>query len=182
MKRLILIISASLLALAASAQGEKVTTPNYALAERFSAKHVNSMVFSTQMRPQWFRDSDRFWYSWKTSEGTRYWIVDPAAGNKTEVFDMDKLAMELTEIVKDPFDAKHIPFEKLKLVDDKYFTFDIKSTADTKDEKDSTKTVKKVFHFKYDIASRSMSQVKEKKDRYPRFAAVSTARLPGVCG
>ncbi len=180
MKRLISIISASLLALAASAQGEKVTTPNYALAERFSAKHVNNMVFSTQMRPQWFRDSDKFWYSWKTSEGTRYWIVDPVAGKKTEIFDMDKLAMELTEIVRDPFDARHIPFDKLQLKDDKYFTFDIKSTADTKDKKDSTKTVKKVFHFKYDIATRKLEETGEHKNPYPRFAAVSPDGMTGV--
>ncbi len=180
MKRLIIAISASLLALAAAAQGEKVTTPNYALAERFSAKHVNNMVFSTQMRPQWFRDSDKFWYSWKTSDGTRYWIVDPVAGRKTEIFDMDKLAMELTEIVKDPFDAKHIPFEKLKLKDDRYFTFDIRSTADTKDKKDSTKTVKKVFHFKYDIASRKLEETEEYKNPYPRFASVSPDGLTGV--
>ena len=83
----------------------RVTTPNYALAERFSAKAVNNMVFSTQIVPNWFRDSDKFWYSWKTSDGTKYYIVDPAAGTKTELFDMDKLAMQLTEIVKDPFDA-----------------------------------------------------------------------------
>ncbi len=180
MKRLILTISASLLVLASFAQGEKVTTPNYALAERFSAKHVNSMVFSTQMRPQWFRDSDRFWYSWKTSDGTRYWIADPAAGTKTEIFDMDRLAMELTEIVKDPFDAKHIPFEKLKLNEDKYFTFDIKSTADIKDKKDSTKTVKKVYHFKYDIVTRKLEETEEYKNPYPRFAAVSPDGMTGV--
>ncbi len=180
MKRLILIISASLLALASAAQGEKVTTPNYDLAERFSAKHVNNMVFSTQIRPQWFRDSDRFWYSWKTSDGTKYWIVDPAAGKKTEIFDMDKLAMQLTEIVKDPFDAKHIPFDKLRLKDDKYFTFDIKSTADTKDKKDSTKTVKKVFHFKYDIAAGKLEEVEEYKNPYPRFASVSPDGQVGV--
>ncbi len=180
MKRLLLTISASLLALSALAQGEKVTTPNYALAERFSAKDVDKMVFSTQMRPQWFRDSDRFWYSWKTSEGTRYWMVDPATGKKTEIFDMDKLAMQLTEIVKDPFDARHIPFSGLELKDDSYFLFDIRSTADTKDKKDSTKTVKKVFHFKYDIASKSLVQVEEKEDRYPRFASVSPDGLTGV--
>ncbi len=180
MKKLLIIISASLLAIAAAAQGDKVTTPNYALAERFSAKHVNNMVFSTQMRPQWFRDSDRFWYSWKTSDGTRYWIVDPAAGRKTEIFDMDKLAMELTEIVKDPFDAKHIPFSKLELKDDKYFTFDIKSTLDVKDKKDSTKTVKKVYHFKYDIATRKLEETEEYKNPYPRFAAVSPDGMTGV--
>ncbi len=173
-------LAAATMALVAAAQSEKVTEPNYALAERFSEKDVNNMVFSTRVTPNWFRDSDKFWYSWKTSEGTRYWIVDPATGKRSEVFDMDKLAMELTEIVKDPFDAKHIPINALKLKDDKYFLFDIRSTADTKDEKDSTKTVKKVFHFKYDIASRKLEEVKEQKSKYPAFANVSPDGLNGL--
>ncbi len=180
MKKLILTLAVAFLALAAAAQGEKVTTPNYALAERFSAKAVNNMVFSTQMRPQWFRDSDKFWYSWKTSEGVRYWMVDPATGKKTEIFDMDKLAMQLTEIVKDPYDARHIPMQGLELKDDKYFLFNIRSTADTKDEKDSTKTVKKVFYFKYDIASKKLEEVKKEKNKYPRFVNVSPDGLTGV--
>lgn len=32
-----------------------------------------------------------------------------AAGTKKEAFDMEKLAMEVTSIVKDPFDAQHLP-------------------------------------------------------------------------
>ncbi len=180
MKKIILTLSVAVLSIAAMAQGEKVVEPNYALAERFSAKRVNNMVFSTQIRPQWFRDSEKFWYSWRTAEGTRYWIVDPASGTKSELFDMEKLAMQLTEIVRDPFDAQHIPFQNLKLKDDRYFLFDIRSTVDTKDKKDSTKTVKKVFHFKYDIASKSLVEVDEQKKLYPRFASVSPDGLTGV--
>lgn len=58
-------------------------------------------------------------------------------GTKRQIFDNATLAAQLTEIVKDPFDAQNIPIQKLKLVDDKKFTFEIKSTAevDTKDEK-----------------------------------------------
>ncbi|MBQ6576987.1 MAG: S9 family peptidase [Bacteroidales bacterium] len=176
-----LLLFAGFSAAAQDKDDRRVTTPNYALAERFSAKAVNNMVFSTQIVPNWFRDSDKFWYSWKTSDGTKYYIVDPAAGTKTELFDMDKLAMQLTEIVKDPFDAKHIPITDLKLKEDKYFQFDIRSTADTKDEDDSTKTVKKVFHFKYDISSKELTVVDKKpKDKYPRFASVSPDGMTGV--
>jgi hypothetical protein len=187
MKRIPAITTALLLIFAGSSlhaqekTDNRVTTPNYALAERFSAKAVNNMVFSTQIVPNWFRDSDKFWYSWKTSDGTKYYIVDPAVGTKSEIFDMDRLAMQLTEIVKDPFDAKHIPFTDLKLKEDKYFLFDIRSTADTKDEEDSTKTVKKVFHFKYDISSKELTVVDKKpKEKYPRFASVSPDGMIGV--
>ena len=182
MKRVITAILAAAAALALNAQDNHVRTPNYELASRFSTKKTQKMVFSTQMTPNWFRSGDKFWYTWKTSEGSRYYMVDPAAGRKTEIFDMDRLAMELTEIVHDPFDAKHIPLAKLKLKDDKAFTFDITSTKDTRDKKDSTKTVKKVYHFSYDIATRKLSEVEEeeKKDEMPRWALISPDGTMGI--
>ena len=168
-------------------------TPNYALAERFSAKKVNQMVFSTQIRPNWFRDSDRFWYEWKTSDGSRWWVVDPVKGTKKEVFDLDRLAMELTTIIKDPFDAKHIPFQNLKLKDDKVFTFQITSTQDRVEKPDTTankknaKPVKKgkqIFYFEYDFASGKLTDVTEreqdKKRIYPGWASVSPDGTLGV--
>ena len=182
MKRTILIGAALLLALAAAGQ-EKVTKANYALAERFSAKRVNNMVFSTRVQPRWFKEGDRFWYEWQSPKGTNYYIVDPVKGTKTEVFDLERLAMELTEIVKDPFDAQHIPITGLKLKDDKVFTFDIRSTQDKPAEPDSTKAKKgggraggprgaaagkpekKVFHFEYDFASRTLKDVTEQKEK-----------------
>jgi dipeptidyl aminopeptidase/acylaminoacyl peptidase len=201
MKRTLLIGAALLLAIAAAGQ-EKVTKANYALAERFSAKRVNNMVFSTRVQPRWFKEGDRFWYEWQSPKGTNYYIVDPVKGTKTEVFDLERLAMELTEIVKDPFDAQHIPITGLKLKDDKVFTFDIRSTQDKPAEPDSTKAKKgggraggprgaaagkpekKVFHFEYDYASRTLKDVTEQKEKeeqkYPMWASVSPDGTMGV--
>ena len=98
MKKLFTAVALVLCVAAASAQ-----EANYGQAARFSQKRIRQMVHSTRIRPNWFRDSDRFWYSWTTADGTRYYIVDPATGSKTEVFDMDRLARELTEITRDPY-------------------------------------------------------------------------------
>lgn len=164
------------------AEPNKVVRANYELAERFSAKRVTNMVYSTRINPRWFKGDDRFWYDWKTSEGTKYFIVDPLKGTKKEVFDMDRLAMDLTSIVKDPFDAQHIPFQSLKLVDDKAFTFDIQSSAE---ETDSTKFKdgkpgKKVFHFRYDIDGKKLTEVPEKAKLYPEWANVSPDGTIGI--
>lgn len=105
MKRTILIFAALLLCGSAFAQQE----PNYELAARFSQKQIAAMVFSTSVTPNWFRDSDRFWYSWQTPEGTSYYLVDPATGQKKPLFNMERLAMEVTLATKDPFDAQHLP-------------------------------------------------------------------------
>ena len=194
MKKVLTFGAALLLSLVA--MGQERQHANYALAERFSAKKVNQMVFSTRVQPRWFKEGDRFWYEWQSPKGTRYYVVDPAKGTKTEIFDMEKLAMQLTEIVKDPFDAQHIPITGLKLKDDKFFTFDISSTQDKVEKPDTTKAgkgkkpaapkkpEKKVFHFEYDFASGALKDVTEEKEnevkKYPSFASISPDGTVGV--
>ena len=94
---------------------QAVTKANYDLAERFSPKKVNRHVFSTSVDVNWFKNSDKFWYKYKTTSGERYYIVDPATGSKREIWEMGELASQITEIIKDPFDALHLPITNLKL-------------------------------------------------------------------
>ena len=184
MKTLKIILAASALLAGAAAFAQQA--PDYEAAARFSQKAIARMVFSTTVTPNWFRDSDRFWYSYKTPAGTRYYIVDPATGSKTEAFDMEKLAMEVTSIVRDPFDAAHLPLTGLELKDDKVFRFDVRSTLDVPDttalKKDpkSKKTVKKVYHFEYDIATKKLSEYKPEEREYPSWASVSPDGQTGV--
>ncbi len=160
------------------AQQTPVSKANYDLAARFSPKKVNKLVFSTAVTPNWFKNSDKFWYVWQTPQGTFYYIADPSTGIKKPVFDNAKLAAELTEIVKDPFDAQNIPITRLKLVDDRKFTFEIKSTLDVevKDEKTGKpKKEKKTHGFEYDIATNKLTEVKDYKSPkpYPSWGNVS---------
>ena len=199
MKRTCIIVSAALLAVSFSSgkaaagpfsdrhaegtQEQTVPRPNYALAERFSQKKISQMVFSTAVRPNWFRDSDRFWYSWKTPDGTKYYIVDARTGKKQEIFDMDRLAMQITQTVRDPFDAQHLPIEDMELKDDKKFTFSIKSTVDETDSSRIEKyEKKKVFTFEYEISSGKLSDItgNEEPDRYPLWANVSPDGKTGI--
>jgi dipeptidyl aminopeptidase/acylaminoacyl peptidase len=182
MKRIFVLLLALLTAI--SAQGTKgpKQQPNYDLASQFSAKRISQMVFSTELSPNWFRDSDKFWYAWKTPAGTQYWIVDPETGSRTQAFDMEKLAMEITAITRDPFDAQHLPIEGLKLKDDKFFRFDIKGTQevpDTLSKKPDAKT-KKVFHFQYELATGKLSEYKPEKREYPMWANISPDGEVGV--
>lgn len=133
---------------------------NYELAERFSPKKINTMVHSTIVTPNWFKDSDKFWYYWKDTNGEHYYIVNPQNGRQEEIFDMEELAMQLTEITKDPMDAQHIPIEDLRLEKDKYFRFRICSQKDT-------------FHFKYDYQTKELSQTTKPADKYPAWASIS---------
>lgn len=94
-----------------------VRTANYALEARFLPASVNKLVFDLSVTPRWFTQSDKFWYSYRTSEGTRYYVVDPIKKSKTPLWDNAKIAAELSVLTNFPYDAQHLPIKRLKLVD-----------------------------------------------------------------
>ena len=38
---------------------------------------LHRLVFDTEVKPHWFTHSDRFWFSYKTTKGTGYYLVQP---------------------------------------------------------------------------------------------------------
>lgn len=185
-RKLVCAAALTLLAVSGMAQSRQermVRTPNYELAERFSAKRIGQMVFSTSVRPVWFRNGDKFLYAWKTSDGTQYYIADPKAGKTEPVFDMDKLAMQITEIMRDPFDAKHLPISNISIdpENDGILKFDIKSTKEKTDTTGKATGEKRTYHFRYEIAGKKLTyDTADKKEKYPDWANVSPDGLTGV--
>ena len=115
------------------AQQTPATKANYQLAARFSPKKLAKMIFSTQVDPHWLKKSDRFWYMYETTEGKKWYIVDPAKGERKPMFDNDKMAAAISRIVKDPFDAKHLGLDSLKFIkDENWIQFEVKSTQDVR--------------------------------------------------
>lgn len=185
-RKLVCAAALTLLAVSGMAQSRQermVRTPNYELAERFSAKRIGQMVFSTSVRPVWFRNGDKFLYAWKTSDETQYYIADPKAGKTEPVFDMDKLAMQITEIMRDPFDAKHLPISNISIdpENDGILKFDIKSTKEKTDTTGKATGEKLTYHFRYEIAGKKLTyDTADKKEKYPDWANVSPDGLTGV--
>lgn len=185
-KKLVCAAALTLLAVSGMAQSRQermVRTPNYELAERFSAKRIGQMVFSTSVRPVWFRNGDKFLYAWKTSDGTQYYVADPKAGKTEPVFDMDRLAMQITEIMRDPFDAKHLPISNISIdpENDGILKFDIKSTKEETDTTGKATGEKLTYHFRYEIAGKKLTyDTADKKEKYPDWANVSPDGLTGV--
>ncbi|HKW88089.1 MAG TPA: DPP IV N-terminal domain-containing protein [Candidatus Acidoferrales bacterium] len=109
----------------------KPVRPNYDLAARFVPSQVDKLVFDTSVTPHWFELSDRFWYSYETTDGTRWWVVDPARRTKTPLFDNAKLATQLSTLTNFPYDAQHLPLRELKLAkQDTVLQFYIEVTKD----------------------------------------------------
>ena len=100
-----------------SADAAARVVPNYALEERFLPEAVNKLVFDLAVTPHWFSESDRFWYSYQTTEGMRYYVVDPLKRAKNPLWDNAKVAAELSRLTNFPYDAQHLPIKRLKLVE-----------------------------------------------------------------
>ncbi|MEH3115655.1 S9 family peptidase [Pedobacter terrae] len=138
---------------------------NYQLASRFSPNKLKKMVYSTAVDPHWLKLSNRFWYTFESPKGKFWYLVDPATKSKKLMFDNAKLAAAITLIVRDPFDAEHLPLENLKFAaDEKSISFEVKSTIeelkkDRKDKKAADSMQKKIFSFKYELASAKLTEV-----------------------
>ena len=155
----------------------EASKPNYELAERFSPTKVRRVVPQTEVRPNWFKNSNKFWYSWKSIDGTNYYIVDPATGKQSELWSMAELAEKVTLATNYPFDAQHTPVENIELKDDKYVLFDIAPVKVMVENNDyapkNDKGEPLTFHFKWDIATRSLEKIEEREARIPEWANVS---------
>ncbi len=101
---------------AAPASPAPIHTPNYALEARFLPANMNKLVFDLSVTPRWFTLSDKFWYSYRTSEGTHYYIVDPIKKSKSLLWNNSKIAAALSVLTNFPYDAQHLPVKRLKLV------------------------------------------------------------------
>ena len=176
---------------AASTEG-----PNYRLAGRFAPYKIQELIHSTSVQPNWIENSERFWYSWETNDGRSYHLVDPQAGTKTEIFDNDRIAAELTRITLDPWDGKHLPIRRIRFIDENTLQFEVESSQDEEQGEDEEleeqerdqeqdqeeeeregqdSTDKKVFHFEYDVSTRTLRELNnfESPDNHPSWASVS---------
>ena len=154
---------------------------NYNLAARFAPKKLDKMIFSLAVDPHWLKQSNKFWYTYETSEGKQWIIVDPVKLEKKAMFDKDKLAAELTKIVKDPFDGQHLPIDSLKFIkDENWIQFEVKSSIDINKGDSIPKNgkpekVKKVFYFEYNLLTNQLNELVglKKPKKKPNWANIA---------
>jgi dipeptidyl-peptidase-4 len=182
-------------------------SPNYRLAAKFSPDNLAKLVHSTNVEPHWLKNGNRFWYQYKTTSGSNYYLVDADQRSKTKLFDNEKMAKWLTEITKDPYDAQHLPkfdfkfvenetairfritsteeveaVEKDEKLDKKKDEVEKDSTAVKKDKKKKPKMEKKVYHLEYKLGDNKLTIIDNKKEdeklkRWPNIAPDSSIVL-----
>ncbi|MCP4726996.1 MAG: prolyl oligopeptidase family serine peptidase [bacterium] len=101
---------------------------NFELAERFTTDNLEKMAGSTSIRPGWLENSDKFWYSYKTGNGTNFYIVDPARKTKDLLFDREYMASQLTSMTNKPYNSLDLDIEDIKFFDNNAaFSFTVDS-------------------------------------------------------
>lgn len=156
-----------------------ITKSNYQAAERFTPGKVRQMVYSTSVRPNWLEKSNRFWYTYTTAEGTRWYLVDPDRGSRRPLFDPDRMAAELTRILKDPYDAQHLPISNIRFTaDENAFRFTVASKVEEEEELNrttgETKKQKKKYVFEYDINNNKLTHLEGYKTKQlPSWGSIS---------
>jgi dipeptidyl aminopeptidase/acylaminoacyl peptidase len=176
-------------------QNQPIDKANYDLAAKFSTNRMRKMVFSTSVDPHWLKNSIRFWYSYETSDGRTYYIVDPIKKTKSPLFDNVKMAADISRLTLDPFDAQNIPIKNLKFLDNEdVIRFEIQSTLIDEDKKDDDEDdmtenknkkggkgtndkpkKKKTWYFEYNIKTATLTKLddyKKPKDNHP-WASIS---------
>lgn len=184
MRKFMLLSVCMLFAFATVAQQTPVTKANYSLAARFSPKKLGKMIFSTNVDPHWLKNSNKFWYMYETTEGKKWFIVDPVKGEKKVLFDNADLAAKITRVVKDPFDAQNLGLDSMRFVrDENWIQFEVKSTQDEA-KKDTAATgrsgaaaaaTKKVFYFEYNLTTGELVELPDfkKPKRKPIWANIA---------
>ena len=92
--------------------------PNFKLADKWSnLRAMNLGDNSLSCLPTFINNTDKFWYSFTTDEGTKYYLVDPEKKKLSLLFDPQKVAMQLNEESREIFNDKklnlsHIKFNK----------------------------------------------------------------------
>jgi dipeptidyl-peptidase 4 len=170
----------------------RVMGANWLQAARFAPYKMSKLTYSTSVNPRWIGGTDRFWYQWDNSDGTVYYVVDPAQGTKRPIFDNDRIAAELTRITRDPWDGQHLPIRNIEFVDESTLRFEVESSQDEEipDEEAEVgeqqeeeerraprrpRTRKKVFYFEYDVNSRTLRELEdwEEPRSHPGWAGIS---------
>ena len=117
---LLSIVSTVLLLLAPAAQAQEVSEriplnkANYKQANKFSSSFLRKFTYDSSVSASWIPDSETLWYAFRTSEGRRYWLVDPVAKTKVPLFDHELLAALLSEACKMPIDEEAISLSSVK--------------------------------------------------------------------
>jgi len=157
------------------AQTTAIQKANYELPARYTPNKMKKLVFSTRVDAHWLKHSDRFWYIYETSDGKTFTLVDPAKKTKTPIFDNIRMAAQLTQLTKDPYDAEHLPIDTIKFIkNDRIIYFKVKKNQDVIDAENRKQ--KQAGKTEEDKEDRKKGKEKEEEEEEEEKSQVEKAK------
>ncbi len=108
---------ALLAALAVMAGASAPAQANWELVNRYTTDYLRPSIYSLSLTPSFIQDTDEFWYAWRSSDGFRYWRVNPDKRTKRPLVDSVKLAAQLSEVSRKPYDTSNLDLQQISFVD-----------------------------------------------------------------
>lgn len=96
------------------AQSFSITEDDYARAERALSQYSSALVLNDYIQLNWL-SGDRLWYRNESLNGVDYVLVDPTRGSKTHLFDHEKLADQLSELMDSTLSPTSLRFSRVKV-------------------------------------------------------------------
>ena len=96
-----------------------------ATAERFLVSNMWEAVPARDVKPEFIAGTDRFWYVFKTTKATDYYLVTPSKKSVQHLFDKREFVAALTKITGKPYDERHLKLFPRFADDGKSFMLDI---------------------------------------------------------
>lgn len=124
------------------------TKANYRLAERFRKLEAAPIYkLSTRVSPTFINETDCFYYNFTTSEGTRYYYVNPSKREHRLLFDNKELLSKVASYTRRSYNDKEPGLYFSFLKDNKTIEFSMDS-----------------YDFHYNIFTKELKTVEKQKD------------------
>lgn len=132
---------------------------DFKAAERFLDINLAPKLGDLELVPTWLENQDVFWYTYKTSAGRNWYLVNAASKTKQSLFESRYMAAELKKHTHHPYNELDLPIRNIE--------FEKKSVSKFTFNVDSIK-------FRYDITNRNLTIIDTiRRTRTPEWAGYS---------
>jgi len=114
MKKIIFLLS--VVCFLVSAKGQiSIDTTDYQRAEQFISSNITKKYYHSWVKPTWVKDAPIFWYSINSKKGTEYIKCQTKNGQKSALFNQEKLATLLSNKLDKEIKPYQLPISSLEL-------------------------------------------------------------------
>jgi dipeptidyl aminopeptidase/acylaminoacyl peptidase len=98
----------------ASSLASTAQKANFKAAEKFLDINTQPLLGDIAVAANWIEGTDIFWYSYKTSEGRNFYIVNAATKLKQPLFDNKLMASELRRLTRRTYNENDLPVQNIE--------------------------------------------------------------------